>query len=131
MKISLVDWEKYNKTGGINESTRKLDHDLAGLVCDVGGHIALTEAYHRLIRQPRYRQVTVEEFLRMLGRVRYTVVELNNPDIPVVRLRRLNVWDSLLHPHGQNGKPGKIYSRSIELFGSENVFSEREAVGTR
>ena len=126
--------EKHDKPRRIDESTRKLDPDLAGLARDAGGHIAIAEAYYRLIRRPPYRQVTVGEFLRMLRGAQCTEVKFSEPDIPVVQLRSLAVWDSLLHLHGQNDKAStarKIHSPAIELFGTKNAFSERRAIGTR
>jgi hypothetical protein len=126
--------EKHHKARRIDESTRKLNRDLADLARDAGGHIAIAEAYDRLIRQPHYRQLTVAEFLRMLRGVRYTVVEFNDRDIPVVRLRRLDVRDSLLHLQRRSDKPStarKTHSPPIELFGTRWVSVEREAIGTR
>jgi hypothetical protein len=61
-------------------------------------------------------------------------VEFKDPHIPIVRLHRLNVGDSLLHVHGQSDKPStarKLHPPAIELFGTKSVFSEREAIGRR
>src|SRR6266542_2807294 len=80
--------EKHHRAGRIDYSTRKLDLDLANLAREAGGHIAVAEAYRKLIRQlPDYRRLTTGEYLRMLRRVRCTVVEFKDPHIPIVRLR--------------------------------------------
>jgi hypothetical protein len=125
--------EKRHRAGRIDDSTRKLDLDLANLAREAGGHIAVAEAYRKLIHE-RHRRLTIGEYLRILRRVRCTAVEFKDPHIPIVRLRRLNVGDSLLHVHGQSDKPStarKLHPPAIELFGTKSVFSEREAIGRR
>jgi hypothetical protein len=125
--------EKRHRAGRIDDSTRKLDLDLANLAREAGGHIAVAEAYRKLIHE-RHRRLTIGEYLRILRRVRCTAVEFKDPHIPIVRLHRLNVGDSLLHVHGQSDKPStarKLHPPAIELFGTKSVFSEREAIGRR
>ncbi len=125
--------EKHHRAGRIDDSTHKLDRDLANLAREAGGHIAVAEAYRKLSHD-LHRQLTMADFIRMLRRVRRTVVEFDDPDIPVVRLRRLNVWNSLLAPswpERQTSTAGKIRSPAIEQFGTKSVFSNREALGRR
>jgi len=78
--------EKHHRAGRIDYSTRKLDLDLANLAREAGGHIAVAEAYRKLTHERR-RRLTTGEYLRMLRRVRCTVVEFKDPHIPIVRLR--------------------------------------------
>ena len=44
--------EKHHRAGRIDDSTRKLDLDLANLAREAGGHIAVAEAYRKLTRTP-------------------------------------------------------------------------------
>jgi hypothetical protein len=78
--------EKHHRPGRIDHSTRKLDLDLANLSREAGGHIAVAEAYRKLTHE-RHRRLTIGEYLRILRRVRCTVVEFKDPHIPIVRLR--------------------------------------------
>jgi hypothetical protein len=78
--------EKRHRAGRIDDSTRKLDLDLANLAREAGGHIAVAEAYRKLIHE-RHRRLTIGEYLRILRRVRCTAVEFKDPHIPIVRLR--------------------------------------------
>ena len=78
--------EKDHRAGRIDDSTRKLDVDLANLARESGGHIAVVEAYRKLTHE-RHRRLTIGEYLRILRRVRCTVVEFKDPHIPIVRLR--------------------------------------------
>jgi hypothetical protein len=126
--------EKHDRAGRIDDSTGKLDLDLANLARDAGGRIAVAEAYRKLIRQmPDYRRLTIGEFLRILRRVQFTVVEFKDPHIPIVRLRGSNAADSLIQVRGQDDQPstaGKLHSRAIQLFGTKGIVCEREAIGT-
>jgi hypothetical protein len=78
--------EKRHRAGRIDDSTRKLDLDLANLAREAGGHIAVAEAYRKLTHE-RHRRLTIGEYLRILRRVRCTAVEFKDPHIPIVRLR--------------------------------------------
>ena len=78
--------EKRHRAGRIDDSTRKLDLDLANLAREAGGHIAVAEAYRKLTRE-HHRRLTTGEYLRMLRRVGCTAVEFKDPHIPIVRLR--------------------------------------------
>jgi len=44
--------EKHHRAGRIDDSTHKLDLDLANLAREAGGHIAVAEAYRKLTRTP-------------------------------------------------------------------------------
>jgi hypothetical protein len=78
--------EKHYRAGRIEDSTRKLDLDLANLAREAGGHIAVAEAYRKLTHE-RHRRLTTGEYLRILRRVQCTVVEFKDSHIPIVRLR--------------------------------------------
>jgi len=78
--------EKHHRAGRIDDSTRKLDLDLANLAREAGGHIAVAEAYRKLTHE-RHRRLTIGEYLRILRRVRCAAVEFKDPHIPIVRLR--------------------------------------------
>ena len=78
--------EKHYRAGRIDDSTHKLDLNLANLAREAGGHIAVAEAYRKLIHE-RHRRLTIGEYLRILRRVRCTAVEFKDPHIPIVRLR--------------------------------------------
>ena len=78
--------EKHHRAGRIDDSTRKLDLDLANLAREAGGQIAVAEAYRKLTHE-RHRRLTIGEYLRILRRVRCTAVEFKDPHIPIVRLR--------------------------------------------
>ena len=78
--------EKHYRAGRIDDSTHKLDLNLANLAREAGGHIAVVEAYRKLTHE-RHRRLTIGEYLRILRRVRCTAVEFKDPHIPIVRLR--------------------------------------------
>jgi hypothetical protein len=78
--------EKHYRAGRIDDSTHKLDLNLANLAREAGGHIAVAEAYRKLIHE-RHRRLTIGEYLRILRRVRCTAVEFKDPHIPIIRLR--------------------------------------------
>jgi Sigma-70, region 4 len=78
--------EKHHRAGRIEDSTGKLDLDLANLARKAGGHIVVAEAYRKLTHE-RHRRLTIGEYLRILPRVRCTVVDFKDPHIPIVRLR--------------------------------------------
>ena len=78
--------EKHHRAGRIDDSTRKLDLDLANLAREAGGQIVVAEAYRKLTHE-RHRRLTIGEYLRILRRVRCTVVDFKDPHIPIVRLR--------------------------------------------
>ncbi len=78
--------EKHHRAGRIDDSTHKLDLDLANLAREAGGQIAVAEAYRKLTHE-RHRRLTIGEYLRILRRVRCAAVEFKDPHIPIVRLR--------------------------------------------
>lgn len=78
--------EKHHRAGRIDDSTHKLDLDLANLAREAGGHIAVAEVYRKLTHE-RHRRLTTGEYLRILRRVRCIAVEFKDPHIPIVRLR--------------------------------------------
>jgi hypothetical protein len=83
--------EKHDRAGSMDNATRKVDRYLASLAREAGGHIMVAEAYRHLTRQlPDYRRLTIKDFLRMLRRVRRTVVEFNDPQLPIICLRTSN-----------------------------------------
>ena len=97
--------EKHHRAGRIDYSTRKLDLDLANLAREAGGHIAVAEAYRKLTHERR-RRLTTGEYLRMLRRVRCTVVEFKDPHIPIVRLRARPAQTQAKFVHERfNGSP--------------------------
>lgn len=105
---------------------------------EAGGHISVVEAYRKLshpgVRD--YRQLTIQNFLWMLWGVECTVVELKDPEIPIVRLRPSKTGVFLGGIPSQNGNPStarKIHpnSRAIQLFEPKTAFCEGHAVTRR
>jgi hypothetical protein len=84
---------QHDGVGGIDSSIRRLDLDLAKLACNANGCIAVADAYRKLTSQQPYKRLKVGKFLAMLRRIRQTLVEFDDPQSPVIRLRRLSATD--------------------------------------
>src|SRR4029434_7713817 len=65
--------------GGVDNSIRRLDLDLAKLARNANGCIVVADAYRKLTSQQRYKGLKVGKFLGMLRRVRRTLVEFDDP----------------------------------------------------
>jgi hypothetical protein len=118
--------------GGIDSSVRRLDLDLAKLVRDANGGIAVADAYRKLTSHQRYKQLKVGKFLGMLRRVRRTLIEFDDPQSPVIRLSRLSATDVATHILEQSDEPltaEEIRSRAIQTFGTKIVRCEAPAIG--
>jgi len=123
--------DQRERVGAIDKSIRRLDLDLAKLVRNANGCIAVADAYRKLTSQ-RYKRLKAGEFLRMLRRVRWTRVEFNDPQIPVIRLDRLSVTDVATHILEQSDEPltaEEIRSRAIQTFGTKIILCEARAIG--
>jgi hypothetical protein len=130
--------EKHHRAVRIDDSTRKLDLDLANLAREAGGHIAVAEAYRKLTHE-RHRRLTTGEYLRMLRRIRCTAVEFNDPHIPIIRLRarlagpRISVCRFEANETNHQPQPKFVHERfncSPQIASSVNVKpSEHVAAG--
>jgi hypothetical protein len=118
--------------GGIDNSIRRLDLDLAKLARNANGCIAVADAYRKLTSQQRYKRLKVGKFLGMLRRVRRTLVECDNRQSPVIRLRRLSATDIATHILDQSDEPltaEEIRSRAIQMFGTKIILCGARAIG--
>jgi hypothetical protein len=118
--------------GGIDSSIRRLDLDLAKLVRNANGCIAVADTYGRLTSQQHYKRLKVGKFLEMLRRVRRTLVEFDDPQRPVIRLSRLRATDVATHILEQSDEPltaEEIRSRAIQTFGTKIIRCEAGAIG--
>src|SRR6266566_835129 len=118
--------------GGIDNSIRRLDLDLAKLVRSANGCVAVAEAYRKLTSQRHYKRLKVGKFLGMLRRVRWTQVEFDDPQSPVIRLGRLSVTNVATHILDQSDEPltiEEIRSRAIQTFGTKIILCEARAIG--
>src|SRR4030095_3189334 len=117
--------------GGVDNSIRRLDLDLAKLARNANGCIAVADAYGKLTSQQRYKGLKVGKFLGMLRRVRRTLVEFDDPQRPVIRLSRLSTTDFATHILEQSDEPltaEEIRSRAIQTFGTI-IRCEARAIG--
>lgn len=122
---------QHDGVGGIDGSIRRLDLDLAKLARNANGCIAAADAYRKLTSQQRYKRLKVGKFLGMLRRVRRTLVEFDDPQSPVIRLRRLSATDVATHILDQSDEPltaEEIRSRAIQTFGTKIVLCEAPAI---
>jgi Sigma-70, region 4/Bacterial RNA polymerase, alpha chain C terminal domain len=121
-----------NGVGGVDNSIRRLDVDLAKLARNANGCIAVAEAYRKLTSQRPYKRLKVGKFLQMLRRVRRTLVEFDDPQRPVIRLSRLSATDVATHILKLSDKPltaEEIRSRAIQTFGTKIIFADARAIG--
>jgi hypothetical protein len=123
---------QHDGVGGIDGSTRRFDLDLAKLACNANGCIAVADAYRKLTSQrQRYNRLKVGKFLGMLRRVRRTLVEFDDPQRPVIRLRRLSATDVATDILEQSDEPltaEEIRSRAIQTFGTKIILCEAGAI---
>jgi sigma-70-like protein len=123
---------RHDGVGRIDSSVRRLDIDLANLVRNANGCIAVAEAYGKLTSQQPYKGLKVGKFLGMLRRVRRTLVEFDDPQSPVIRLSRLRATDFATHILNQSDEPltaDEIRSRAIQRFGTKIIRCEARAIG--
>jgi hypothetical protein len=136
---SIPYWPETNhKLPRTDDPGGQFDLTLARVVREAGGQITVAEAYRRLSHPDgrHCRRLTVETFLQMLRSVEGTVVEVKNPEVPIVSLRSLNGGVLFRDVPGQNGKsstPRKTPSNlaALQFFGTKNSFCERQAVRRR
>jgi len=136
---SIPCWPETNhKLPRTYDPVGQFDLTLARVVREASGQITVAEAYRRLSHPGKrdYRRLTIEMFLQMLRSVESTVVELKDPEVPIVSLRSSN--GGVLFPDvpGQNGKSstprkGPSNLAAIQFFGTKNGFCERQAVRRR
>jgi hypothetical protein len=130
---SIPCWpDQHDGVGGIDNSIRRLDLDLAKLVRNANGCIAVADAYRKLTSQRRYKRLKVGKFLEMLRRVRRIRVEFDDPQSPVIRLSRLSATDIATHILDQSDEPltaEEIRSRAIQMFGTKAILCETRAIG--
>jgi hypothetical protein len=123
---------QHDGAGGIDSSIRRLDLDLAKLACNANGCIAIADAYRELTAQKqRYNRLKAGKFLGMLRRVRLTRVEFDDPQSPVIRLRRLSATDVATDILEQSDEPltaEEIRSRAIQTFGTKIMLCEARAI---
>jgi hypothetical protein len=118
--------------GGIDNSIRRLDLDLAKLVRSATGGIAVADGYRKLTSQHSYKRLTVGKFLEMLRRARRTLVEFDDPQSPVIRLSRLRATDVATYILEQSDQPltaEEIRSRAIQTFGTKIIPFHARAIG--
>jgi hypothetical protein len=122
---------QHDGVGGIDNSIRRLELDLAKLVRDANGCIAVADAYRNLTSQQHYERLKAGEFLRMLRRVRRTRVEFDDPQIPVIRPGRLSATEVAMQILEQSDEPltaEEIRSRAIQTFGTNIILCEARAI---
>jgi hypothetical protein len=122
---------QHDRVGGIDTSIRGLDLDLAKLARNANGCIAVAEAYRKLTSQQPYKRLKVGKFLGMLRRVRRTLVEFDDPQSPVIRLRRLSATDVAAHILDQSDEPlsaEEIRSRALQTFGRKIILCGAPAI---
>jgi hypothetical protein len=93
---SIPYWLETNqKPRRTHDSLGQFDLALARVVGGAGGQITIAEAYRALSHpaKPDCPQLTIENFLRMLRKVEYTVIEFKDPQSPMIRLHRSNDGD--------------------------------------
>ena len=123
---------QHGGVGGIDSSIRRLDLDLAKLVRNANGCIAVADTYRKLTSQQHYKRLKVGKFLGMLRRVRRTLVEFDDPQSAVIRLSRLSVTEVATHTLNQSDEPltaEEIRSRAIQTFGTKIILCEARAIG--
>ena len=136
---SIPCWPETNhKLPRTDDPVGQFDLTLARVAREAGGQITVAEAYRRLSHPDgrHCRRLTVETFLQMLRSVEGTVVEVKNPEVPIVSLRSSNGGVLFRDVPGQNGKsstPRKTPSNlaALQFFGTKNSFCERQAVRRR
>src|SRR4029453_8132357 len=119
--------------GGVDNSIRRLDLDLAKLARKANGCIAVADAYRQLTSQRYYKRLKVGKFLGMLRRIRRTLVEFDDPQSPVIRLSRLSATDVATHILDQSDKPltaEEIHSRAIQTLGTKIILCDARAIVT-
>jgi len=137
---SIPCWPEANhKLPRTYDPAGQFDLTLARIVREAGGKITVAEAYRRFSHPGgrHCRRLTVETFLQMLRGVECTVVEVKNPEVPIVTLRSSNGGGLFRDVPRQNGKsstPPKGPSSNLaalQFFGPKNSFCERQAVRRR
>jgi hypothetical protein len=132
---SIPCWPNTNhKLRRVDDPVSRFDLTLAHVVRDAGGQITMAEAYRRLSHPGRrdYRRLTVEKFLQMLPSVECTVVEFEDPEVPIVSLRPSNGGVFFRDVASENGKPStarKVHSNLSAIQFFKNGSCERQAVG--
>jgi len=123
---------QHDRVGGTDSSIRRLDLDLAKLARNANGCIAVADAYRKLTSQQCYKRLKVGKFLRMLRRMRRTLVGFDDPQRPLIRLSRLSATDFATHILEQSDEPltaEEIHSRAIQTFGTKIIRCEPRAIG--
>ena len=136
---SIPCWPETNhKLPRTDDAVGQFDLTLARVVREAGGQITVAEAYRRFSHPGgrHCRRLTVETFLQMLRSVEGTVVEVKNPEVPIVSLRSSNGGVLFRDVPGQNGKSstprkGSSNLAALQFFGTKNSFCERQAVRRR
>ena len=134
---SIPCWPDTNhKLRRVDEPVGRFDLTLAHVVREAGGQITMAEAYRRVSHPGRrdHRCLTVEKFLQMLPSVECTVVEFEDPEVPIVSLRLSNGGALFGDVPSQNGKSSthrKAHSNLSAIQFFKNGFREPQAVGTR
>ena len=136
---SIPCWPETNhKLPRTYDPVGQFDLTLARIVREAGGQITVAEAYRRFSHPGgrHCRRLTVETFLQMLRSVEGTVIEVKNPEVPIVSLRSSNGGVLFRDVPGQNGKSstprkGPSNLAAIQFFGTKNSFCERQAVRRR
>ena len=112
----------------------QFDLTLARIVREAGGQITVAEAYRRFSHPAgrHCRRLTVETFLQMLCSVECTVVEVKNPEVPIVSLRSSNggvLFRDVPRQHGKSSTAENVHSNSPAIQFFKNSFCESQAVG--
>jgi hypothetical protein len=126
--------ETNHKLPRIDEPVGQFDLTLAHVVREAGGQITVAEAYRRLSHPGgrHYRRLTVEKFLQMLPSVECTVVEFEDPEVPIVSLRLSNggaVFGDVPSQNGKSSTHRKVHSNLSAIQFFKNGSCERQAVG--
>jgi len=133
MDKSIPCWLEINhEPRRIDDSAGQFDLALAHVVREAGGHITVAQAYRQLSHPGgrEYRRPRIENFLRMLLSVDFTVIEFKDPQFPIVRLRASNGENLRAQIRSdQPSAPGKTSPEVIPFFSAKRIFREHAAVG--
>ena len=132
---SIPCWPEANhKLPRIYDPVGQFDLTLARIVREAGGQITVAEAYRRFSHPGgrHCRRLTVETFLQMLRSVECTVVEVKNPEVPIVSLRSSNggvLFRDVPGQHGKSSTAENVHSNSPAIQFFKNSCCESQAVG--
>jgi hypothetical protein len=114
------------------DSVRPFDLALAHVVRESGGEITVAEAYRKLANTTGrdYRGLTIDNFLRILPAVEYTIVEFKDPQAPTIRMAPSNgEAPGVQLGSDQLSVRRETNSKSIPFSGTKSTFREHNGSG--